>query len=57
MSFFFSQQRAINYENDQANNVKNQLTGDYGAVPDTARHYKVCESMCILFLFFVASVH
>eukprot|EP00112_Aurelia_sp_Birch-Aquarium-sp1_P012694 Seg2672.8 transcript_id=Seg2672.8/GoldUCD/mRNA.D3Y31 product="Aconitate hydratase mitochondrial" protein_id=Seg2672.8/GoldUCD/D3Y31 len=31
---------AINIENDQANNVKNLLTGEYGAVPDTARHYK-----------------
>ncbi|MBN3293112.1 ACON protein, partial [Polypterus senegalus] len=31
---------AINLENNKANNVKNQLTGDYGAVPDTARYYK-----------------
>ncbi|XP_028395483.1 aconitate hydratase, mitochondrial-like [Dendronephthya gigantea] len=31
---------AVNEENNEANNVKNQLTGDYGAVPDTARHYK-----------------
>ncbi|KXJ15114.1 probable aconitate hydratase, mitochondrial [Exaiptasia diaphana] len=31
---------AINIENDTANNVKNQLTGEYGGVPDTARHYK-----------------
>jgi aconitate hydratase len=31
---------AINSENDQANKVKNQLTGDWGTVPDTARHYK-----------------
>ncbi|XP_065066149.1 aconitate hydratase, mitochondrial-like [Rhopilema esculentum] len=31
---------AINTENGEANNVKNLLTGEYGAVPDTARHYK-----------------
>lgn len=34
--------RAINSENDKANHVKNQMTGEYGAVPDTARYYKVC---------------
>ena len=32
---------AINIENEKANSVKNALTGEYGAVPDTARHYKV----------------
>jgi len=31
---------AINAENGEANNVKNQDTGDYGAVPDIARQYK-----------------
>lgn len=31
---------AINYENDEANNVKNQITGEWGSVPDTARAYK-----------------
>ncbi|GFY41327.1 aconitate hydratase, mitochondrial [Trichonephila inaurata madagascariensis] len=31
---------AINSENDTANKVKNQMTGDWGSVPDTARHYK-----------------
>jgi len=31
---------AVNSENDQANSVKNQLTGEFGAVPDTARDYK-----------------
>lgn len=31
---------AINYYNDTANSVKNQLTGEYGGVPDTARAYK-----------------
>ena len=35
--------RAINSENDKANHVKNQVTGEYGAVPDTARYYKVCS--------------
>ena len=25
------------------NTVKNQLTGEYGAVPDTARYYKVSQ--------------
>ena len=32
---------AVNIENDSANKVKNVLTGEYGAVPDVARHYKV----------------
>lgn len=32
--------RAINSENGEANKIKNQLTGDWGTVPDTARHYK-----------------
>eukprot|EP00871_Galdieria_phlegrea_P004714 jgi/Galph1/5243/GphlegSOOS_G3813.1 len=31
---------AINAENGKANYVKNQLTGEYGPVPDTARAYK-----------------
>jgi aconitate hydratase len=31
---------AINIENEEANTVKNRLTGEYGGVPDTARHYK-----------------
>jgi len=31
---------AINIENETANSVKNRLTGEYGGVPDTARHYK-----------------
>ena len=31
---------AINYENGKANTVKNQLTGEFGGVPDVARHYK-----------------
>jgi len=31
---------AINDENGEANNLKNQLTGEYGKVPDVARYYK-----------------
>merc|ERR1712142_1365822 len=29
-----------NDENGEANNVKNQVTGEYGGVPDVARDYK-----------------
>jgi len=31
---------AINVENEEPNNVKNQLTGEWGGVPDTARAYQ-----------------
>ncbi|KAF5306859.1 hypothetical protein FQA39_LY00089 [Lamprigera yunnana] len=31
---------ATNYENNEMNKIKNQLTGEWGAVPDVARHYK-----------------
>ncbi len=31
---------AVNYFNDKTDSVKNQITGIYGAVPDTARAYK-----------------
>jgi aconitate hydratase len=31
---------AMNEENGEANNVKNQETGEYGKVPDVARYYK-----------------
>ena len=31
---------AVNYFNDKTNSVKNQLTGEYVAVPDAARAYK-----------------
>ena len=34
---------ATNAENKEMNNIKNQLTGEYGSVPDTARHYKVSQ--------------
>lgn len=30
----------LNIENEKVNSVKNQLTGEYGAVPDVARAYK-----------------
>lgn len=31
---------AVNFANDKTDNVKNQLTGEYGAVPATQRAYK-----------------
>lgn len=31
---------AVNYFNEETDSVKNQLTGEYGTVPDTARAYK-----------------
>ncbi|KAJ3607936.1 hypothetical protein NHX12_024987 [Muraenolepis orangiensis] len=31
---------AVNIDNDGINSIKNQLTGDFGGVPDVARHYK-----------------
>ncbi|MFH1050456.1 MAG: aconitate hydratase [bacterium] len=31
---------AINYFNDEANDIKNQLTGDYAGVPEVQRQYK-----------------
>lgn len=32
--------RAVNAENGEMNKIKNQLTGEWGKVPDVARHYK-----------------
>lgn len=32
---------ALNAENDKINSIKNQLTGEYDAVPNVARAYKV----------------
>ena len=32
---------ALNIDNGEINKVKNQLTGEFGAVPDVARQYKV----------------
>lgn len=31
---------ALNYFNEKTNSVKNQMTGEYGTVPDVARYYK-----------------
>lgn len=31
---------AVNFENNEVNKIKNQLTGEYAGVPDVARHYK-----------------
>ena len=31
---------AINEENGEANNIRNQLTNEFGKVPDVARYYK-----------------
>jgi aconitate hydratase len=31
---------AVNYYNEKTDNIKNQVTGEYGAVPDTQRVYK-----------------
>lgn len=38
---------AVNSENDAVNKIKNRLTGEYGGVPDVARHYKVLTSTFI----------
>lgn len=40
-NLFFSWFSAINSENDEANKVRNVLTGEFGPVPATARYYKV----------------
>ncbi len=34
---------AINFFNDKTDSVKNQLTGEYGTVPTTARNYKAAN--------------
>lgn len=39
---------AVNSENDAINKIKNHLTGEYGGVPDVARHYKVRAASCLL---------
>ncbi|MCK4562993.1 MAG: aconitate hydratase, partial [Flavobacteriaceae bacterium] len=39
---------AINAFNKETNTVKNQLTGEYGAVPDTARAYKKADVSSIV---------
>ena len=39
---------AVNYFNDKSNLVKNQLTGEYGPVPNVQRHYKKNDVMSIV---------
>lgn len=40
---------ATNAENNELNKIRNQKTGDYGAVPETARHYKKAGiSWCVV---------
>ena len=40
---------AINAFNKEPNNIKNQLTGEYGAVPATARAYKAASLGSVVF--------
>lgn len=35
---------AVNIDNDAVNKIRNQLTGEFGAVPDVARNYKASKS-------------
>ncbi len=39
---------AVNFFNDKTNLVKNQLTGEYGALPDTQRAYKAAGVSSII---------
>ncbi|HEY8689381.1 MAG TPA: aconitate hydratase [Chitinophagaceae bacterium] len=39
---------AVNYFNEKTNLVKNQLTGEYGALPDTQRAYKAAGVVSII---------
>ena len=39
---------AINYFNNKSNLVKNQLTGDYGPVPEVQRYYKSNNTLSIV---------
>lgn len=41
--------RATNADNNELNNVKNQQTGELGAVPDTARAYKAKNIQWVVF--------
>ena len=45
---------ATNSENDQANKVRNQVSGEFGAVPDTGRFYKANSKFHSAFLGFDA---
>lgn len=40
-SYIYNANRAVNSENGKINEVKNQMTGGFSSVPDTARQYKV----------------
>jgi aconitate hydratase len=40
---------AVNFFNDKTDNVKNQLTGEYGPVPATQRAYKAAGVGSIVF--------
>ena len=39
---------AINAENGEANKVKNQITGEYGGVPQTAAYYRDHGIKCVV---------
>ncbi|MCF8368809.1 MAG: aconitate hydratase [Bacteroidales bacterium] len=39
---------AVNYFNEATNKIKNQITGEYAAVPDTARAYKAAGQASIV---------
>jgi aconitate hydratase len=39
---------AVNFFNEKTNTVKNQLTGDYMTVPETARSYKAVSTPWIV---------
>lgn len=43
---------AVNIENDAVNKIRNHLTGEFGGVPDVARHYKVRAGLALLLFFF-----
>jgi len=38
---------AVNEENNEANNIKNRLTNEWGKVPDVARYYKVIRILTV----------
>ncbi len=40
---------AVNFFNDETDKIKNQLTGEYGAVPATAREYKAAGIKSLVF--------
>ena len=40
---------AVNFFNEKTDTIKNQLTGEYGAVPDTARAYKAAGVKSLVF--------